>query len=150
MLFRPDRTRRLAYMAGRLDDDEPSDATMLGVADLCERVFSSRESLHIKTLINAAAWTDAAMALLAVELPEWKLRRITYDEGEWSCTISQKRELPEWLDSTIETRHQNLAMAILKATVEGLDTPGLDQRCQQRPSREPLEAESLVCCDNFS
>src|SRR5262245_57142505 len=41
-------------------------------------------------LIDAGAWTDAAMALLALELPQWKLRRLVFDDGEWLCCLSQQ------------------------------------------------------------
>ena len=38
------------------------------------------------------AWTDAALALIDLELPQWQFRRIAYDEGEWSCALSRERE----------------------------------------------------------
>ena len=45
-------------------------------------------------------------------------RRIAYDEGEWYCALSRQRELPDWLDQSIEARHADLALAILSAFVE--------------------------------
>ena len=64
------------------------------------------------------AWTDAALALIDLELPQWQVRRLAYDEGEWHCALSRQRELPDWLDQSIETRHADLALAILSAFVE--------------------------------
>ncbi len=149
MLFRPDRAQRLASIADMLRTGEPSDELMTSIADVYNRVHSSRESRHIKALIEAGAWIDTALALLAIELPGWKLRRLAYDEGEWHCAISQERELPQWLDDAIETRHTDIAMAILKTVVEGLGASEPEQYGALRSAHKSLEAESLVCCDNF-
>lgn len=76
------------------------------------------KTARIERLIEAKAWTDAALALIDLELPQWQLRRIAYDEGEWHCALSRQRELPEWLDQSIESRHADLPLAILGALVE--------------------------------
>jgi hypothetical protein len=76
------------------------------------------KSARVEQLIQSQAWTDAALALIDLELPLWQLRRVAYDEGEWHCALSRQRELPEWLDQAIETRHADLALAILGALVE--------------------------------
>ena len=73
---------------------------------------------HIERLIESQAWTDAALALIDLELPQWQVRRLAYDDGEWYCALSRQRELPDWLDQSIETRHADLALAILSAFVE--------------------------------
>ena len=73
---------------------------------------------HIMGLIDAEAWTDAALALVAAELPMWQIRRIVYDEGEWHCALSRERELPDWLDAAVEARHADLALALLSAFAE--------------------------------
>ncbi len=75
-------------------------------------------SARIERLIQSEAWTDAALALIELELPQWQLRRVAYDEGEWHCALSRQRELPEWLDQSIEARHTDLALAILSALVD--------------------------------
>jgi hypothetical protein len=101
-------------------------------------------------LIQSRAWTDAALELLALELPQWKLRRIAYDAGEWHCALSRERELPEWLAPSIEARHGDLAIAILRALVSarGVSTPS------SRPSVPLIWAASgnyvPMCCDNFA
>ncbi len=53
-----------------------------------------------------------------MELPQWQVRRIAYDEGEWYCALSRERELPDWLDQSIEAHHPDLPLAILSAFVE--------------------------------
>jgi hypothetical protein len=83
-------------------------------ADLISEVIgkpSRRLPIRIERLIDYGAWTDAALALLELELPHWQLRRLVYDDGEWHCALSRQRELPEWLDDrSIESHHADLAM----------------------------------------
>ena len=79
---------------------------------------AERQSARIERLIQSQAWTDAALALIDLELPQWQVRRLAYDDGEWYCALSRQRELPDWLDQSIETRHADLALAILSAFVE--------------------------------
>ncbi|MBR1146713.1 hypothetical protein [Bradyrhizobium sp. AUGA SZCCT0431] len=91
------------------------------VSQTCRRfpsVSQSGKTARIERLIQSGAWTDAALALIDLELPQWQLRRIAYDEGEWHCALSRERELPDWLDQSAEGRHADLALAILSAFVE--------------------------------
>lgn len=84
----------------------------------CKRLPAMRrtaEAQRLDRLVAAGAWTDAALALIAIELPRWQLRRLAYDEGEWHCALSNQRDLPDWLDSAIETHHPDMATAILEA-----------------------------------
>ena len=78
----------------------------------------SGKAARVERLIQSGAWVDAALALIDLELPQWQLRRIAYDEGEWHCALSRERELPDWLDQSAEGRHADLALAILSAFVE--------------------------------
>jgi hypothetical protein len=91
------------------------------VGQTCRRFPSmgqSEKTARIEHLIGSEAWTDAALALIDLELPQWQVRRIAYDEGEWHCALSRQRELPEWLDQSIETHHADLPLAILSAFVD--------------------------------
>jgi hypothetical protein len=95
---------------------------MLDVIDkACQRFRSlgQRErTVRVSRLIEAEAWADAALALLELELPLWQVRRIAYDDGEWYCALSRERELPDWLDRSVEARHGNLALSLLSAFTE--------------------------------
>jgi hypothetical protein len=121
------------------------------MADLiAEVVRQTRKSARIERLIGSGAWTDAALVLIDLELPQWQVRRIAYDDGEWYCALSRQRELPEWLDQSIEARHADLPLAILGAFVEALRlaTP----RSLTSVAAVPRDANPLcvpVCCDNF-
>ena len=110
-----------------------------------------RNTARIEHLIRSEAWTDAALTLIDLELPQWQVRRIAYDQGEWHCALSRQRELPEWLDQSIETHHADLPLAILSAFV--------DARLTVTPSNRtsvpfvPREANPLydpVLTDNFA
>src|SRR6202043_204764 len=91
------------------------------VGEACRRFPSmgqSEKTARIERLLKSEAWTDAALALIDLELPLWQVSRIAYDEGEWYCALSRERELPDWLDRSIEAHHAGLAVAILSAFVE--------------------------------
>ncbi|MCK1358230.1 hypothetical protein [Bradyrhizobium sp. 199] len=110
----------------------------------------SERTARVIRLIDAEAWTDAALALMALELPMWQVRRIAYDEGEWHCALSRERELPDWLDATVEARHADLVLALLSAFVEVRELAA-DATRPSVPSAHPmldLPYEPLAC-DNF-
>jgi hypothetical protein len=124
------------------------------IGKMCRRFPSmgqTEKTARLQRLIESGAWTDAALALIDLELPQWQIRRIAYDEGEWYCALSRERELPDWLDRSIEARHPDLALAILSTFIDAqaISAP------QSRPSvpsvsRDANPLYEPVCCDNFS
>jgi hypothetical protein len=123
-------------------------------ADLLSEVIgrpSRRLPVRIERLIDSGAWTDAALALLALELPHWQLRRLAYDDGEWHCALSRQRELPDWLDDrSVESHHADLAMAILSAFVDAQRTaPPRKASVPAAPWPTTLLYEPLNC-ENFA
>jgi hypothetical protein len=140
----------------RLRDAPAVTAALLSeiISENCRRFPSmgqTEKTARIERLIGSEAWTDAALALIDLELPQWQVRRIAYDEGEWHCALSRQRELPEWLDQSVEARHADLALAILSAFVDV-------QRVTAPSSRTsvptvPRDASALydpVLTDNFA
>jgi hypothetical protein len=124
-------------------------------ADLISEAIGARSRrlpVRIERLIESAAWTDAALALLELELPNWRLRRLAYDDGEWHCALSRQRELPDWLDDgSIESHNADLAMAILSASVDARRWSAPASRTSVPAA--PGSARSFyqpVYCDNFS
>jgi len=123
------------------------------IRQTCRRFPSESQggkTARVNRLIHSGAWTDAALALIDLELPQWQVRRIAYDEGEWHCALSRERELPDWLDQSAEAHHADLALAILSAFVEAqrisapLSRPSVPAvRVDANPLYEP------VCSDNF-
>ncbi|WP_315834164.1 hypothetical protein [Bradyrhizobium prioriisuperbiae] len=152
--FHVDRTERLAGVLDQLRASETLTVDLLAsVAEMvCGRSSAPDRSTsaRIKTLVAAGAPLDAALALIASELPQWKLRRLTYDEGLWHCALSRQRELPEWLDQAIETSHPDCAAAILTAVVEAArQSEPVENAHTHWVPRIAARREDLVCCDNF-
>jgi hypothetical protein len=110
----------------------------------------SGKTARLERLIRSEAWTDAALALIDLELPQWQVRRITYDQGEWHCALSRQRELPEWLDQSIETHHTDLPLAILNAFADArLATPA-NQTSVPFVPREANPLSEPLLTDNFA
>ena len=134
-------------------DDRLHDAPAV-TADLMSEVVgtvSRRLPPRIERLIASAAWTDAVLALIDLELPQWQVRRIAYDEGEWHCALSRQRELPEWLDQSIEAHHPDLPLAMLCAFVDAR-LAGARSNQSSVPA-VPYDANASyepLCCDNFA
>ena len=124
------------------------------IRQTCRRFPSlgqNAKSARIERLIQSGAWTDAALSLIDLELPQWQVRRLAYDDGEWYCALSRQRELPDWLDQSIETRHADLALAILSAFVEAQRVSAPSSRTSV-PSA-PRRADALyepICSNNFA
>jgi hypothetical protein len=123
------------------------------VKSICPRFASLRHTeraARAEQMIELGAWTDAAMALLALELPHWQIRRLVYDSDEWHCALSSQREMPEWLDQSIEAHHADLPMAILRAFVSARQRDAPVARASV-PAVPPTTGELYepVCCDNF-
>ena len=161
MLFHLDRAERLTGIADRLRAADTATADLVSAvaneASVGRAHHSERLIAKIDKLIDASAWTDAAMALLERELPRWKLRRLAHDEGEWHCALSLHREMPEWLDEAVETSHSNLPLAVLEGLVEAMRRDAVasgDARTPTGPRmrRKLPEAagHDLICCDNFA
>ena len=121
------------------------------IGDACQRfplMDESERTARLQRLITTGAWTDAALALIDLELPLWQIRRLTYDEGEWYCALSRQRELPDWLDQSIEGHHADLALAILSAFVEAKG----GATCRTSVPAAPRDARPIydpLCCENF-
>ena len=145
-----------ATLGDRLRDTYGVTAEFLSdiISETCRRFPStegSAKAARIERLIQSHAWTDAALALIDLELPQWQVRRLAYDDGEWYCALSRQRELPDWLDQSIETRHADLALAILSAFVEARRVSAPSSRTSV-PSA-PRRADALyepICSNNFA
>jgi hypothetical protein len=123
------------------------------IADACHRLPNlsrSRGVARIDRLIAAGAWTDAAFALVELELPAWSLRRLICEDGEWFCSLSRQPNLPTAFDSTADARHDSLPLAILLAFLQArrmakIATPAMPAAPHMRPT-----PNGMICCDNFS
>jgi hypothetical protein len=113
-------------------------------------IGQTRKKAQIEGFIKSGAWTDAALALIDLELPQWQVRRIAYDGGEWYCALSRERELPDWLDRSIEACHVDLPLAILSAFVEALRCAPSSRTSVPTVPRDANPVFEQFCCDNFA
>jgi hypothetical protein len=120
----------------------------------CPRLRSPGQrprTARIERLLDAGALAEAALELIDLELPQWQLRRIAYDGGDWYCALSRARELPDWLDQPVEAWHHDLALAILAAFVKAQGASSLKSRASVPSSpREANARDIAMCCDNFA
>jgi hypothetical protein len=123
------------------------------IARACPRLHLQHSTARdrVARLIESGAFADASLALLALELPQWKLRRLIYEEGEWHCSLSKHIGLPAHLDEPAEGSHESLALAILSAFVEARrDTLTVAESAPHSvPLLRPAEG-CVICCDNFA
>jgi len=127
------------------------------VAGACTRIAltsCAARAANIGRLIESEAWTEAALALVELEIPQWKLRRLVYEDGTWLCSLSKQWNLPAWLSDNAETRHESLPLAILTALIEAHQCaePSSGRVASSVPqcrteSSSPVE---IMCCDNFA
>jgi len=115
------------------------------------RQFTDRAREAGVRLIESDAFADAMLALLELELPQWKLRRLVCEDGEWHCSLSKQLGLPAELDDMAEAQHQSLPLAILGAFLEA----GRHSRTasEGQPRSVPpvwLTDGYALCCDDFA
>jgi hypothetical protein len=148
--------RHPVELSDRLRDAHAVTAELMSdvIGETCRRfpsVGQADKTARIERLIGSGAWTDAALALIDIEVPLWQVRRITYDGGEWYCALSRERELPDWLDRSIEAHHTDLALAILSAFVDAQRITAPSNRTSvPTVSRDANPLYEPASCDNFA
>jgi hypothetical protein len=146
----------ISRVAARLRDADVVTADLFSeiIREACWRLPSVRRTKdfdRLERLIQSGAWTDAALALLALELPQWRVRQIVYDAGEWHCALSRQCDLPDWLDEPVQVCHPDLCLAILIALVHvRRDDTSAAEGSAADFSRVEYPLDVSLCCDNFS
>jgi len=155
MPFDPDHEQQFGELQTHLRHAQAVSPELFAevMARACLRLRACPAPLQdrLKVLINIGAWLDASLALLALELPRWKLRRLAYDSGQWFCTLSQCPGLPIEIDDVIEAVHESAPLAILSALVEAWHLNVTNG--QARPTSVPrigVAQGHMVCCDDFA
>lgn len=157
MLRIPDQIDSLARLTQRIRlADAPSRALIDSIiTEACPRAAGLRSRGQARALESAraaGAWTDAALALIDLELPGWTMRRLVRDDGVWLCSLSRSPNLPIELDDGAEATHEALSLAIFGALLEARRA-GNTAATISRPTSVPtIQAPSgqRMCCDNFS
>ena len=123
------------------------------IVGACRRIpvlSKSDKAARIDDLIEAGAWTDAALAVIVLELPDWQLRRLEYDGGEWFCSLSRQPNLPATLDDTADANHELMPLAILRAFFQARRMTEITPRATSSVPQASVATDSIVCCDNFA
>jgi hypothetical protein len=118
----------------------------------CRRLPAMRRTAaaqQLDRLVEAHAWTDAALALIAIELPTWQLRRLAFDDGEWHCALSSARNMPDWLDDAAEAHHADMATALLDACRSAIARAGTSHLTQVPPSATHRTDFTPLPCENY-
>jgi hypothetical protein len=154
---------RIAMQSGKqIDFDELDDAPQSArtispslfrkVMRGCEQLDAFRQSRRATTLdelAEAGAWTDATLHLLALELPQWTIRRLFHEGEDWLCILSRQPNLPITLDYLVEALHAALPLAILRALVEARRRLSMEVTPAVRIPQIRQASGLIVCCDNF-
>jgi hypothetical protein len=106
------------------------------------------KTAHIERSLAAGACTEAALALLELEMPNWTIRRLVNEGGEWLCSLSRRPWVPTEFDDMVEARHAVLPLAVLRALLGARRVNGAE--VISTPADVPLGATTRFCCDNFA
>ena len=147
------RDQPLDRLAGRIAcADTPGSDLLHDVAATCERFATLKQAGKTESFdafCKSGAWIDAALALLAHELPGWSIRRLVQDSGLWFCALSPAPKLPTELDEMVEASHEDMALAILFAFVEARRTGKVAAAAAGSVPATGVTAGYRICCDNF-
>jgi len=123
------------------------------IGTACTRIpvlSKSGKTDRIDRLLEAGAWTDAALALIELELPAWKLRRLVREDGEWFCSLSRQPSLPAILDDTVDARHELMPIAILQAFLQARRMSEVTPNAVSAVPATRTGEQRFICCDNFA
>ena len=149
-------SQAFSRVAGKIRDADAVTAELLSevIREVCSRLPSVRRTKDLQRIeqyIQSGAWTDAVLVLLALELPQWQIRRLVYDAGEWHCALSRQRELPDWVDQPVETSHPDLSLAVLSALIDAQRVGVFPTVTASVPAFAGTESLYMpFCCDNFA
>jgi hypothetical protein len=123
------------------------------IGSACTRIHilsKSGKAAGIGRLVESEAWADAALTLIELELPGWKLRRLIYEDTQWICSLSRQPNLPHAFDDTADATHEVMPLAILLAFLQARrTTAAASQSIAAVPSVETTP-DGLIYCDNFA
>jgi hypothetical protein len=118
----------------------------------CPRLaaLGTKAQQNITRMIEAGALTDAALTLVELEMPQWMLRRLVWEDSEWHCSLSKQSWLPFGFDEIAEISHQILPLAIVMALVEVRRLALMGTAVATSvPQVRPVEMYSFSC-DNYA
>lgn len=155
MLSRPQEQPRLADLREQVQRAHGVTPTLMSEVLAQEEIrppaSNSPSAARLRRLIEAEAWTDASLALIALALPRWQVVRLVFDGGEWCCALSRHWQMPDWLDHAVEARHEVLPLAILGAFLAAREASRAEEMRHTVPQCRSHEAIlHALCCENFA
>ena len=140
-----------AVEAADLSDLSPAAASIFAVIAGGSKAYppigSLRRHERLERVAKAGAWTDAALALVELELPRWHVRRLEQDGDGWYCTLSRYPRTPREFDDAVDGQGLSLPLAILDALLEGHRRLLSEKNPQPPANPEPTHTE-VVWCEN--
>ena len=155
MPFNPVHEDRLERLNERLcRAPEVTSDLFSDVMAICARITllaKAGKTDRLAGFVRANAWTDAALTLIALEIPNWRPRRLEYQDGKWVCSLSTQPNMPVEIDDTADARHEVLSLAILSAFLDARrkGSEGRVSRSLTTPRFRPASGHA-ICCDNFA
>jgi hypothetical protein len=150
MLCNPKHDDGFDRLTGELRRAPAVTANLLSnvIVEACMRL-PALNATRLDQLTKVGAWNDAALALIELELPTWKVRRLICEDGVWLCSLSRQPNMPIEFNDTADAYHEVLPLAILGAFVEARRRASVIREVLQVP-RIRTTSGHTVCCDNFS
>jgi hypothetical protein len=149
--FELDQEQRLEKLQARVRRSRAITPELLTevMAEACIRfaAYGNATKALFNQLVAHGAWIDAVLLLLQFELPQWKLKRILYDDGEWHCFLSKQPQFPLGFDEGAEARHEVLQLAMLLAFIKARSAVATGATSVPQVTVPP---SCTVCCDNFT
>jgi hypothetical protein len=130
----------------------PSLSLMDAIVAECPRFNVLKQTGKVRQFdawCESGAWLEAALSLLAGELPKWSLRRLVNDSGFWFCSLSRSPNMPLEFDDMVEASHEDMALAVLLALVEARRNAFVAAPVA-RTSSDIGDGSYRMCCDNFA
>jgi hypothetical protein len=150
MAYHRDLAVRMSRAVSRICSGEADGGHRLcsSIVDCAASIDTPRQGFivgRVELLASAGARLDAALALLAMA-PEWRLRRLVFDEGRWHCSLSRQSGLPDWLDDTVDAHAADSAVAVVTALADLAGSCAVEHGEDTRPIDDGAER---VSCDHF-
>jgi hypothetical protein len=116
-----DRLKHLRSLSARIEAADNTDAEL--VSDVrhcaCPRLASAlAPAADLARLVDAGAWLEVGLRLIAWELPDWSVHRLDRDDCGWCCSIGISGLASNWMDDVVEFQHHSLSLAVLGAFVQ--------------------------------
>jgi hypothetical protein len=155
LLLIPRPEDRLERLVAKLKLAEAATPDLIAeiISESCNRLLSQNRAgsdrQRFGRLMQLSAWTDLALLLISLELPQCSLRRLVQEDGVWHCSLSEQVAMPLALDDTADAVHENLPLAILSAFVEACCMSAVGPAEAREVPRVSVHLGVAACCDNF-